>query len=106
MSVDFHRMREVFLAAVEGHPPAEWSAYLDEACAGHAQLRQEVAQLLKAHAEGETPANGRAATYPSAREGPSTVVGPYKLLEPIGEGGMGTVWMAQQQEPVRRKVAL
>src|SRR5262249_23816280 len=41
-----------------------------------------------------------------AREGPGAVIGPYKLLQQLGEGGMGTVWMAEQTEPVRRKVAL
>src|SRR5262249_12586993 len=45
-------------------------------------------------------------TTPSAAEGPGTRLGPYKLLEQIGEGGMGAVWMAEQQEPVRRMVAL
>ena len=43
---------------------------------------------------------------PAAAESPGTVIGPYKLLQQIGEGGMGAVYMAEQTEPVRRKVAL
>jgi serine/threonine protein kinase/tetratricopeptide (TPR) repeat protein len=112
MSADFNRLRDVFLAVVEGHAPEQWPACLDEACGGDEQLRREVAELLKAHSEGATaPAraggvNSRTTLCKSAGEAPSAVIGPYKLLEPIGEGGMGAVWMAEQLEPVRRKVAL
>src|SRR5207253_5004338 len=55
----------------------------------------------------ESPAAAPAATLDEPiREGTGTVIGPYKLLQQIGEGGMGTVFMAEQQQPVRRKVAL
>jgi serine/threonine protein kinase len=112
MSVDFGRMQEVFLAAVEHHAPDQWDAYLDEACAGDEELRRQVAMLLKAHAqEGSLP--GRAAlgldrtgAYQPLSECPGAVIGPYKLMEQIGEGGMGLVFVAEQQHPVRRKVAL
>jgi serine/threonine protein kinase/Flp pilus assembly protein TadD len=112
MSVDFGKMQEVFLAAVEHHAPGQWDAYLDEACAGDEELRGQVAMLLKAHAkEGSLP--GRAAlglertgAYQPLSERPGAVIGPYKLLEQIGEGGFGVVFMAEQTQPVRRKVAL
>ena len=112
MSVDFGRMQEVFLAAVEHHAPDQWDAYLGEACAGDEELRRQVAMLLKAHAqEGSLP--GRAAlgldrtgAYQPLSERPGTIIGPYKLMEQIGEGGMGLVFVAEQQHPVRRKVAL
>jgi tetratricopeptide (TPR) repeat protein len=112
MSADFERLRDIFYAAVEQHRPDEWDAYLDQACAGDEELRRGAAALLKAHAEGHScfdpaaPASDQTATLQPAREGPGTVIGPYKLMEQIGEGGMGLVFVAEQQHPVRRKVAL
>ena len=112
MSSDFAKMQQVFLAAVEQHRPDDWDAYLDEACAGDEELRGEVAMLLKAHAKGGGPpgraavANDQTAIFQPLTEGPGTVIGSYKLLEQIGEGGFGVVFLAEQQEPIRRKVAL
>src|SRR3954447_13185358 len=112
MSTNFDRLREVFEAAVEQHPASQWDAYLDEVCAGDAELRQQAALLLKAHAEGGSlvdaplPGKDRTGLYQPIAEGPGTVIGPYKLLQQIGEGGMGTVFMAEQVQPVQRKVAL
>ncbi len=111
MSVDFDQLREIFLAAVE-QPPDRRDAYLDQVCSGDEDLRRNVAVILKAHAAGEGPLDrgalrdDRTGAYQPGSEGPGTRIGPYKLLEQIGEGGMGSVWMAAQQEPVRRKVAL
>jgi serine/threonine protein kinase len=113
-------VRAVFDRALEIEAVAERAAYLDEACAGSPELRQKVEALLHAYEEAgsflERPAVPPGATGPlgpgepaaegPVREGPGSCVGPYKLLEPIGEGGMGAVWMAEQQQPVRRKVAL
>ncbi len=111
--------RTVFLAALEIADPAEQSAYLDETCAGDPALREQIEQLLKAHqAPGEfmdrpaaeldeaAGAGPHSSSASSLVEGPGSVIGPYRLMEQIGEGGMGLVFVAEQRHPLRRKVAL
>src|SRR5262245_57902077 len=105
--------RDHFIAALQQEGPTQRQAYLDEACAGQPELRRQVEHLLRLH-EGagsflEKPAADSAATgasggapEPAAPEAPSALIGPYKLLQQIGEGGMGAVWLAQQTEPVKR----
>jgi serine/threonine protein kinase/WD40 repeat protein len=118
------RANELFLQALERRGLGERQAYLDSACAGDAALRAEVEALLDASARAGTFLEAPAAGFPSPlggeglmargvgaagepiRERPGTVIGPYKLLEQIGEGTFGVVFMAEQQQPVRRKVAL
>src|SRR5262249_43690964 len=90
---------------------AERGAYIGRACGGDHALRDRVEKLVAAHFRAggflEGPVPGLAATAEEPiREGPGTVLGPYKLLEQIGEGGFGVVFMAQQHPPLRRKVAL
>src|SRR5689334_4335751 len=102
---------EVFDAALRRAPGPDRARYLDEVCGGDLDLRRRVERLLRAVAEAgsflEAPARDPSPTVDQHPvESPGTVIGPYKLLERIGEGGMGTVWMAQQTEPVRRLVAL
>ena len=89
-------------------------AYLDRRCGSDHQLRSEVETLLR-HEQRlgdylDRPALDLGATEdftePTITEGPGTVIGPYKLMEQIGEGGMGVVYVAEQHQPVRRKVAL
>src|SRR5262249_27943064 len=117
MNADPNPAKAIFLEAVEQHSPDQWPAFLDRACAGQPDLRGRVETLLEAHREigtarycelAEGADAGPVATVdePPGGERPGAVIGPYKLIEPIGEGGMGTVWMAQQQEPVRRLVAV
>jgi serine/threonine protein kinase/Flp pilus assembly protein TadD len=102
----------VFMAALDKRTPQERLAFVEVACAGNLPLLQRVRELLNAHEEARGPLDapplGPEGTtdQPRNTEGPTSRIGPYKLLEPIGEGGMGVVWMAEQQEPVRRLVAL
>jgi serine/threonine protein kinase/tetratricopeptide (TPR) repeat protein len=101
----------IFAAALAIASPAERAAYLDRACATDAGLRRQVEELLAAHAADNPldrpPADlDRTGAYEPPAERPGASVGPYKLLQEIGEGGMGTVFMAEQTAPVRRKVAL
>src|SRR5262245_61012330 len=111
MNADTDRLRELFLAALK-LPADQRDAYLCAACAEDGELRERARQLLQAHEELGTiaPAPQSPPTpivdQPPAAAQPGTVIGPYKLLDPIGEGGMGTVWMAQQTEPVKRLVAI
>jgi serine/threonine-protein kinase len=102
---------EIFHQALARSLPEERSAYLERACAGDPALRASVEALLRANigASGflNAPARALAATVDEPiTERPGTVIGPYKLLEPIGEGGFGVVFLAEQTQPVRRKVAL
>jgi serine/threonine protein kinase len=94
-------------------PPGERAAYLDRACGGDAELRQNVEALLKSSDEvGDflersphtTSVQGKPVS--SVGEKPGDRVGRYKLLQQIGEGGCGVVFMAEQEQPVRRRVAL
>lgn len=89
----------------------ERAGFLDQACAGDQELRRRVEALLKADADADSFMDTRersAGTTKSApvAEHPGQVIGRYKLLQMIGEGGFGTVFMAEQDEPVRRRVAL
>src|SRR5262245_26076108 len=103
---------ESIFAAAVGKPSAERAAFLDAACAADPGLRGRVEALLRAHENPDpffaapSPHAAPTVDLPHHAERLGTVVGPYKLVEPIGEGGMGAVYLAQQQEPVRRLVAL
>ncbi|WP_020467389.1 serine/threonine protein kinase, partial [Singulisphaera acidiphila] len=101
----------VFQVARQIDRPDTRRLYLDQVCGLDADLRARVDALLRAHDEEqsflERPAVAPGATGPVApRETVGTHIGPYKLLQQIGEGGMGTVYMAEQTHPVRRRVAL
>jgi serine/threonine-protein kinase len=103
--------RAIFEAALDCKDPEQRVAYLNEACSGDQPLRQHIEGLLKAHellgSFLAAPPRAPAVTVDEAvTERPGTVIGPYKLLEQIGEGGFGVVFMAEQTQPVRRKVAL
>jgi tetratricopeptide (TPR) repeat protein/serine/threonine protein kinase len=118
MPIDPRRIKNLFVAALDLPDLAARQAFLDRECAGESELRQRLEVLLQAHDAPASALNRPLAeiapevhdpaltTNQSISEVSGTVIGPYKLIEPIGEGGMGTVWMAQQTEPVKRLVAL
>jgi serine/threonine protein kinase/tetratricopeptide (TPR) repeat protein len=106
------RELEIFTAALQ-LPPASHDAFLARMCGGDQALRRRVEALLQAHAEAgdflQPPAEAQGqpvAGFNLAGEEPGDWIGRYRLLQQIGEGGCGVVYMAEQQEPVRRRVAL
>src|SRR4051812_28027925 len=108
------RANDLFLKAAELGSPDGRREFLDRECAGNPALRSEVDALLEANDRAgsflEAPALAphlvATVEAPAAAERPGAAIGPYKLLEQIGEGGFGVVYMAEQTAPVRRKVAL
>ncbi len=108
MSPPEHSTKDIFAEALRLTNAAERTAYLDQACAGDLALRQEVESLLSAHAQAGDFL-GHTIPLPAPDfliERTGTMIGRYKVLQKIGEGGFGVVYMAEQVEPVQRKVAL
>ncbi|HEY5910546.1 MAG TPA: serine/threonine-protein kinase, partial [Verrucomicrobiae bacterium] len=99
---------KIFGEALALTAPAERAAYLDRACAGNPALREEVESLLGAHVRsGDFLGTACKLSAPDVPiESTGTRIGRYKLLQKIGEGGFGVVYLAEQQQPVLRKVAL
>src|SRR6516164_5604582 len=102
--------KAIFLEALDCKGTDELMRFLEKACGSDAALRTRVEELLRAHQDAGAFLGGGekqdARCDEPIRERPGAVIGPYKLLEQIGEGGFGIVFMAEQTQPVRRKVAL
>ena len=117
MSRKTRSAKSIFAKALEIETPQAREAYLEDACGGNAELRSEVADLLAAFeqagsflknpaVEADAKAFGPTVDMPAIAEAPGQMIGRYKLLQQIGEGGMGSVYMAEQEKPIRRRVAL
>jgi WD40 repeat protein/serine/threonine protein kinase len=112
MGTETPSLDTIFCAAVEIASAEDRGSYIARACGDDHDLRARVEKLVAAHFRAgsflERPALDPAATgdFATAPEHPGAVIGPYKLLEQIGEGGFGVVFMAEQQQPLRRRVAL
>ncbi len=105
--------REIFFEAIEITSADARAAYLQGACGKDVTLRRKVEELLKEHFASDSllskPAVDGAPTVlgdTQITEGPGAQIGRYKLLQKLGEGGFGVVYMAEQKEPVKRRVAL
>lgn len=104
------KAKQIFLAAVENHDPVDWETYLDQTCGDDTPLRERVSELLEAHTH-QNPLfddAGVFAVQASERffERPGMMIGPFKILEEIGQGGFGVIFLCKQIEPIRRRVAL
>ena len=103
MPAAMHTEKTIFLEAAEIASPTERAEFLERSCGDDRQLRAAVEALLLSHQRAQGLLDATAAPL---AEHPGTMIGPYKLLQEIGEGGMGVVYMAEQTVPVQRKVAL
>ena len=103
---------QIFLAALELSPEEDRTGFLKNKCGGDVPLRNRVEELLAFHQRGDNilddTSGGRWGHHDVEADsiGESSQIGPYKLLQQIGVGGMGVVYMAEQSQPVRRKIAV
>jgi WD40 repeat protein/tRNA A-37 threonylcarbamoyl transferase component Bud32 len=104
--------RMIFANALQKDTDAERAAYLEGACGDNAEMRQRIEELIAEQAElgsfleSSPPDIDATADFEATSQEPGVQIGRYKLLQQIGEGGFGSVWMAEQTEPVKRRVAL
>jgi serine/threonine protein kinase/tetratricopeptide (TPR) repeat protein len=112
MNARLPSLDDIFFAAREVTNAEDRAAYLDRVCGEDTELHRRVERLLAAQSkvgnflESPPPSPTVSVNAETVTEGPGQSIGPYKLMEQIGEGGMGVVYVAEQHQPVRRKVAL
>ncbi len=111
MPANVSNIDSIFSAAAEISTPQERAAFVQSHCGGDEELKRRIEKLLAAHLQAGSfleapPAQFQRTADAAIQEGPGSVIGPYKLLEQIGEGGMGIVFMAEQMQPIQRRVAL
>jgi serine/threonine protein kinase len=108
VSAEHQKLQELFAGALARENLEERERYLAEACLQNQELRQQVDSLLQAHSQAGDflRQNVISPNLPPIGEGPGSDIGRYHLLQQIGEGGFGIVFMAEQQAPIRRQVAL
>ena len=102
--------KQIFLTAVENYDPNEWDDYLDQTCGDDRHLRDRVADLLTAHRQ-QNPLLDDAGVFSinasnQLIERPGMMIGQFRILEEIGEGGFGVIFLCEQTEPIRRRVAV
>ncbi|HKW16471.1 MAG TPA: serine/threonine-protein kinase [Terriglobales bacterium] len=102
---EWQKIKDVFGAALE-HSPGDREAFLRDACGSDTSLRGEVESLLKAHDSSSGVFQNSTGIPLTNNISSNRSIGPYQLLEKIGEGGMGQVWLAEQSAPLQRRVAL
>ena len=110
---EYERQQRIFVAAIGLESPAERASYLEDACGEDLALRESLEALVREYelgatltADGESSVAAGGNSDDTIDEKPGTMIGRYKILQLIAEGGFGSVYMAEQSEPVKRRVEL
>ena len=99
-------MLTIFTEAISLDSDAERQRFLDEACSSHTSMRERIESLIRVHFEEKRFLGGSSPSNETFNQQPGDQIDAFTIREQIGEGGMGIVYVAEQTDPVRRKVAL